>query len=199
MRLVSVVLLSLVALSGCASGPLSNTGTFLPPEHTQLLAQGKVCCSSYREVRYGSLGVGKEVEFSITPESPIFEFKNGRSFFAAFELPAGNARTLTLKTYPVNMLYNRAGHVLVPGVQFLDAELRLIDAQTPMYIARNPRVIGNSWGETEINVPSAARFVVVLDGKSSKGLSWRDSDQRGGFLFVRSGPTGDLSIAVSGG
>lgn len=199
MRRVSVVLFSLLALCDCASGPLSNTGTFLPPEHIQQLAEGKVCCSSYREIRYGSLGVGKEVEFAITPESPIFEFNNGRSFFEAFEFPAGNAQILTLKTYPVNMLYSRAGHVLVPGIQFLDAELRVIDAQTPKYIARNPRVIGRSWGEAEINVPSAARFVVILDGKSSGGLSWRDSDQRGGALFVRSGPTGELSIAVSGG
>lgn len=198
MRHVSVVLLSLLALCGCADGHLSNVGTFLPPEHAQQLAQRKVCCSSYREIRYGSLEIGKEVEFAITPESPIFEFKDGRSFFSAFELPVGKARILTLKTYPVNTLYNLAGHVLVPSVQFLDAELRVIDAQTPKYIARYPRVIGRPWGEAEINVPSAAQFVVILDGKSSGGLSWRDRDQRSGFLFVRSGPTGELSINLSG-
>ena len=188
----------LVFLAGCSSGPLSTTGTFLPPEHNQKLAQAKSCCSSYREVQYAKLALGQETAAILSPESPVFDFSDGRSFFAAFELP-DKSQLVAVKTYPVNMVYNPAGHVLVPAVQFLDAKHQIVETVKPSYLARNPRVIGNSWGEAEVPIPPAARYVILLDGKLSPGLSWRDSDQRSGFLFVRSGPTGELSVLVRGG
>ncbi len=45
-------------------------------------------------------------------------------------------------------------------------------------------------------MPKSAKYLVVIDGKSSDGLAWRDSDQSSG-LFVRSGPTGEVSLLAS--
>ncbi len=188
----------LVILTGCATGRLSSPGTFLPPEHNLILAQAKPCCSSYFEFPYLKLGIEQETSVIVSPESPVFDFPGGRSFFAAFELPTGS-QAMVLKTYAVNMLYNPSGHVLVPSVQFLDLNHRIIETSRPKYIERGPRIIGDSWGEANILIPLSARYVILMDGKSSLGLSWRDRDQRTGFLFTRSGPTGELSILVRRG
>jgi hypothetical protein len=168
-------------------------GTFLPPEHDKLLTQAKPCCSSYREIKYQRLNLGEEIATALTPESPVFEFPHARSFFAAFELPSDSLAIL-VKTYPVNMLYNRTGHVLVPAVLFLDAGHNPIGILKPRYLPRKPKVIGDSWAEGEAAVPRSARYFILLDGKSSGGFSWGDSDQFSGFLFVRSGPTGEISV-----
>jgi maltose operon periplasmic protein len=188
----------LVFIQGCATGPMNATGTFLPPEHNQKLAQTKLCCASYRDMKYAKLTLGQETTAALTLESPVFEFPNGRSFFAAFELPA-NSRAIILKTYPVNMLYNRTGHVLIPAVHFLDAGHQVVATLKPPYVARNPLMIGNSWGEAEVLIPGAARYIVLLDSKSPDGLAWRDMDQRSGFLPVRSGPTGEMIVLAKGG
>lgn len=191
-------ILGVLTLAGCASGPLSQPGTFLPAEQYQHLEKAKICCSSYREIRYTKLERGSEAAAAITAESPVFEFDGQRSFFAGFELPA-SSRSLLVKTYPVNMLWNRTGHVLIPAVQFLDGEYKPIETVRPNYVARNPPVIGRSWGEAEVQIPSAARYVLLFEAIGMPGLSFRDSDQRSGYLSVRSGPTGELSVRVPGG
>ena len=188
----------LVFLSGCAGGPLSSVGAFLPTEHDRKLAQAKACCSSHRELPFSKLALGQEASIVLSPDPPVFEFFGGRSFFTAFELPA-NSQAMVVKTYPVNMLLNSKGHVLVPAVQFLDRGHELIGTVTPQYIARRPRVIGNSWGEAEVLIPASARHFILLDGKSSSELAFRDTDKRSGLLFLRSGPTGEVSVLVRGG
>lgn len=194
-RLILPLILVLVLFSGCSSGSLNATGKFLPPVHNEQLAKAKPCCISYSEIRYSKTNLGEEIKIEISPESQIFEFPDGKSYFAAYELP-NSFKAINVKTYPVNMVLNRYGHVLIPAIQFLDERHQLIENIKPQYLAKNPRVIGNSWGEAEVLVPSSARYFIVLDSKSSQGLSWRDPDQRSGYLYVRSGPTGELDILV---
>ncbi len=185
-------------MSACTTGPLDQTGTFLPPEHDKLLSVGKVCCASYEELHFQKLDKNVESAFTLAPDSPIFQFPHGRSYFAAYELPPA-AMTLTVKTIPVNMLYNPVGHVLIPAVIFLDANKSLIGIARPTYAPRSPRIIGDSWAEASLPIVSGARFAVVVDAKSTQTLAWRDSDQRSGHLSVRSGPTGRGSVVASGG
>lgn len=185
-----------VALSACASGPLDQTGTFLPPEHARQLEAARLCCASYREVPSERLNLGEERAFTLTPGSPVYEFPHGRSFFAAYELPPG-ARTLLIKTVPVNMLFNPVGHVLVPGVIFLDQNREFSGSSRPVFIPRRPLVIGDSWAEAFVPVPANARIAIVVDAKSGGTLAWRDSDQRSGYLYVRTGPTGTGSVTAS--
>jgi hypothetical protein len=95
------------------------------------------------------------------------------------------------------MLYNPVGHVLVPAVQFLNADYQLIETAKPPFVERNPRVIGRSWAEAQIAVPASARYFVLLDGKSTPMLRWPDPPKP--FLHVRSGPTGDFTVQAQGG
>jgi hypothetical protein len=187
----------LALLAGCATGPMSAPGTFLPPEHNLKLAQAKPCCSSLANIPYTKLTHDHEQSATLSPESQVFEFSSGRSFFSAFELPV-NSRVIVLKTYPVNMLLNRTGHVLLPAVQFLDVRHQVVETVAPTYSTRSPRVIGDSWAEAGVPVPVSARYFIILDSKSPGGLAWRDADQRSGSLFVRSGPTGEATVLVRG-
>lgn len=184
-------------LSACATGPLDQTGTFLPPEHERQLANAQLCCTSYGQIQFGKLKMDEEKSFALLPSSPVFQFPHGRSFLVGYELPAG-AKTLLLKTLPVNMLYNRTGHVLVPAVVFLDEKKELSEIVRPSFVSRRPSFIGDSWAEGSVAVPSNAKFAIVVDAKAQQGLAWRDSDQRSGYLQVRSGPTGMGSVVISG-
>lgn len=197
MRYVFVVITA-AAIASCATGPLSNTGTFLPPMHYQSLESAKTCCESYKAIRYVHLQRGTEIKTTVSPEAPVFEFEGKRSFFAAFDLQSGENRILSVTTTPVNMLLNRYGHVMVPSVQFLDDEFKIVATIDPRYEtdSRFPR---GSWAEAQIRIPNPARYVVLFDRRNTSGLSWRDRDQASGSLFVRSGPTGEISVLLLGG
>lgn len=197
MRLLTSLFAPLL-MAACTTGPLDQTGTFLPPEHEKQLAAQKVCCASYREFHFQKLNKDAETAFTLVPDSPVFQFPHGRSYFVAYELPVA-AATLVVKTVPVNMLYNPVGHVLVPAVVFLDGNKNLIGITRPSYTPKNPRFIGDSWAEASLPIVQGARFAVLVDAKNRQSLAWRDSDQRSGYLVVRSGPTGLGSVVAFGG
>lgn len=193
----TLTLLLTATLAGCATGPLDSTGTFLPPLHYQALESAKICCDSLKTIRYAPLQRGVEVKATILPDSPVFEFGGQRSFFAAFELQPGENRFLTITTDSVNMLLNPYGHVMVPSVQFLGEDFKPISIVDPSYKtdSRSQR----SWGEASIKIPNSARYSILFDGRNSRGLAWRDRDQISGSLFVRRGPTGQISVLQLGG
>lgn len=192
------IFFAVAAIAGCATGPLDNTGTFLPPLHFQSLESAKICCESHKAIRYAHLQRGSEFKTTISLDTPVFEFNGRRSFFAAFELQLGENRILIVTTKPVNMLLNRYGHVMVPAVQFLGGDFKPIATIEPRYEtdSRFPR---GSWAEAQVRVPNAVHYAVLFDGRNAAGLAWRDRDQASGSLFVRSGPTGEIGILLLGG
>lgn len=199
MRFTSLIFLLAAVLCGCGTSSLTASGKFLPPIHQEKLANAKTCCATYRDMPFGKLVLGEDKPAVISPDSPVFEFQDGRSFFVSFEIPPGDRRVVVLKTFPVNTFLNAAAHVLIPEVQFLDLEYQPLSTVKPRYVALNPRIIGDSWAEAEVAIPATARFLIIRDGKELGGMAWRDTDQRSGFLFIRSGPTGELKILVRGG
>jgi hypothetical protein len=188
----------MLAIAGCASGPLDNTGTFLPPLHYQSLENTKLCCESYKAIQYVHLQRGSAVKTTLSPNSPVFEFGGRRSFFAAFELQSGENRILMVTTIPVNTLLNRYGHVMVPSVQFLGDDFKPVATVDPRYETDSSFPRG-SWAEAQVRVPNSARYIVLFDGRNAAGLAWRDQDQASGSLFFRSGPTGEVSVLLLGG
>jgi hypothetical protein len=204
MRALFVVLAALALPAGCASLQMPalpaavQPAASLVPEHNQKLVEAKLCCASFRDIRYVALGGGKEISANVGTDAPVFDFRAGRSYFAAFELPAGGAaRKLMLKTYAVNANVIRVAHVFIPAVQFLDAEHRSLDIFLPAYETHIPRYTGKWWAEAELAVPAAARYAIVLDAKSVSGLTWRAYG--GDPVFVRGGPTGEISVLPRGG
>lgn len=54
---------------------------------TQRVANGTVCCTSYREMRFTPLALGSEHEIILSDVSPMFAFPFGKTRFEAFALP----------------------------------------------------------------------------------------------------------------
>lgn len=195
MRQILFAALALV-MTGCATGPLNETGTFLPPLHRQALDHAQLCCASYKDIQYEKLQRGVEISAVISPSSPAFEFGGQKSFFAAYELPTGANRFLVVTTVPVNMVWNPAGHVMVPSVQFVDSAYRSIEIILPHY--ETDSGWRGSWAEALVKVPNDAKYAILIDTKDATGLSWRSSDRASRSLFVRNGPTGKISIKTLG-
>jgi hypothetical protein len=184
------VLVPLVA--GCATGPFTETGTFLPPKHQRALQAAPLCCKSYRDIRFTALQPNVQTKHALTPHAPVFEFEGRRSFFAAFELAAPEGQ-LRVTTKPVNMLWNLTGHVLVPKVDFLNRDHEVIATAQPSYETKLEFQRG-AWAEARIAIPEAARYAIVRANWTADGLEWRDPEQPAGFFFVRSGPTGEVGV-----
>lgn len=183
-------------MAGCATGPFNEVGVFLPPLHRQALDRASICCASFRDIRYERLSRGVELSVEISTSSPVFEFGGQRSFFSAYELPAGEARLLVVTTVPVNMVWNPAGHVMVPSVQFVDGDYKAIEITHPSY--QTSSGWRGSWAEAFVRVPGNAKYAILIDAKDATGLSWRDGDRISGVLFVRNGPTGKVGVKVLG-
>jgi hypothetical protein len=194
----AILVFVVLTMASCSTGPLNDPGTFLPPRHYQALEIAKLCCAGYRDIQYVKLQRGIETKTVISPDSPVFEFDGRRSFFAAFELPTGSNRIFLVTTVPVNMLWNPAGHVIVPAVQFLDDAHKPIELLEPRY-EPNSRFPRGSWAEAQVRVPNAARYAILLEDRNARGVAFRDRDQPSGSLFVRSGPTGQVSVLLLGG
>jgi len=193
---LSLHLLVVLLVSACAGGPFGEAGTFLPPKHREALQAAKVCCASYRDIQYAKLQRGVETKIVVSTESPVFEFDGRRGFFAAFELPPGANRVLVVTTVPVNMLWNRTGHVMIPAVLFLDDSYQPYRNIYPPYQTDSQPFRG-SWAQGQVEVPKDARYVILLEGPAG-GLAWRDRDQASGSLFVRGGPTGEIGVSLFG-
>ena len=70
------------ALIGCAM-PVA--------EQISMLNTTAVCCTSMAEFKYMPLPLTEEKEVTFGAESPVFVFETGKSFFAAYRLPAWSA------------------------------------------------------------------------------------------------------------
>jgi hypothetical protein len=181
---------------GCATGPFAATGVFLPPRHHAALAKARVCCASYREMHYAALKSHVETAAVLAPDSPVYEFGAQRSFFAAYELPEGTGRVLQVRTKPVNTRWNLTAHVLIPAVTLLDGAHTVLKTLRPSFDTRL-EFPTHAWAEAFIRVPDAARYAVLSASPEAEGLAWRDDTQASGWLFVRAGPTGEISVTSS--
>ncbi len=127
-------------LAGCATDSLRRVDTLSPAPapstipveqaRAELEAQ-PLCCGTLRELPYQPVPLDFIGNVEIGPDAPAFAFDSGKSFFRAFELPAGD-RSFEIR------LYSQAGNtVLAPRAMVLDSQFRmtrLLDADDFMYV-----------------------------------------------------------------
>ena len=174
---------------------LGCTSLYQSQSEYQALEKANVCCATYRDITYAQLQRGTEQRAMLGPGSPIFQFEYQRSYFAAFELLQGASQKLVVKTFPTGSRLQRSEHVLIPTVEFLDANFKSIGVLRPTYQAR-AGLLG-AWGEASIVIPSDAKFVLLYEALRMPGLAWRDSDQPSGTWSLPAGATGEVSVTVS--
>lgn len=181
----------IVALTGC-------TG-FLPPKHDAALAGASTCCHDFSTLPYRDLAGGQRIRELIGPDTPVFEFPQGKSFFLAVHFMKGDGSKLIVRTYPQNMLYNPDGHVFVPRITFLSSHFEVISSISPEFTVQSPTFgIGESAWRVDLPVPSQAIYAVIHTGdvERRKTMRMRDHDQIGGYLYTRTGPAGEVEIEL---
>ncbi len=111
-------------LSGCSSEPLvapieQNKDVFSSSDVAlSALQQASVCCNSFSDFPYSDVKIGK-VYSPISKTSPVFNFKEGNSYFAAYRLPehTGDIRITVASQVDKTVFY--------PRVIMLDSQFRV--------------------------------------------------------------------------
>lgn len=124
-RLTTVLLLALSA-SACSTledviVPTSEYKNVLDNREAAAsqLAQASICCQDFTHLTYTPLpGVYKQL-VSIGASSPVFNFTEGRSFFAAYQLPQNSGDLRITLSAQIDKT------VFVPRVVMLDAQFRV--------------------------------------------------------------------------
>ena len=99
------------------------TGCVAPVrEQLSALQKAPVCCASMREFNYAPLSMSDEKEVTLDVESPAFGFDAGKSFFAAYRLPAWSAPyQIRAEAQPGNV----RGGLLAPSALLLDGDFKV--------------------------------------------------------------------------
>jgi hypothetical protein len=150
--LLGHVVMAALLLAGCATPhPITS--------YANRVNEQKVCCTSFREMNFGKLTVGEKRDLSIDSDSPVFMFKDGRSRFAALQLPALTIPAkLRLETHVVPLWIEPT--VFDPFITFLGKDYETMGEAVPTLRFKSDFFAGRYW-ESEIPVPPGAAYAVV--------------------------------------
>lgn len=190
MKLVTATSLLALLLHGTSSVAGSKVS-----EHEAVLASALPCCSAYSDFNFLPVAAAK-ARFEIGLSSPVHEFKSGRSYFAAFELPSGKARKFRLKTYFSGTW--TLGTYFKPIALVLDADHEPLSSRP----VRTAFVEGNVFSDPRthmlgfIEVDDQAKYLVIHTEPSSSASRIFSTSQDGtGYmsepLFASKGSVDD--------
>lgn len=185
-----------LTLYGCAG----IGGGFQPPVHEQMLAKSSICCDSLDKLDYKLLGINKSLRTFVGPNTPVYDFAQGKSYFIAVQIQPKSIDTmLSVRTFPQNMLYNREGHVFVPRIIFLTDDYQILSSLSPEFYVQGPKFgIGESSWRFDLTIPQGAKRAIIhtSDSERVRVMRMKDSDQRSGYLYTRTGPAGEIEISM---
>lgn len=135
------------------------------------LVQAKLCCHSVESLPYRVVALNKIEEVSVDTKSPVFEFEDGRSFFAAFEVPPvenGRVQILT-------RLHEDApgySYVFLPAVRFLNADFQPVGKiDNPYWFPANalfePAYSEHPFWGGVVNYSAPVRYMILYSPKSA--------------------------------
>ncbi|MEH6628051.1 MAG: MalM family protein [Motiliproteus sp.] len=114
--------LLLLTLCGGASGQSQrDSDAVVTPRAIALaaLAKSHPCCARLAKLPFQPLSAETDLKLSISADSPSYGFDSGKSFFAAYQLPAGN------RSFEI-ALQSLAGKTLLsPHVMLLDSQFQV--------------------------------------------------------------------------
>jgi len=150
-----IVFFSLVLVfhTGCASYPTRD-------EYAIKLATTPEVSGDISEQDYLPIEPDRWLKFELGGNTNVFDFGDGKSFFAAFELPPGSVSgQLELRT-KFNTIAQARGHVTVPSIMILDANHSLLSkVESEMRQDRAPS--GDTEFAHELSLMADSRYIVV--------------------------------------
>jgi len=160
------------------------------------LSSRAVCCATFADMKFVPLTTD-EADLSIGSGSPIFAFDEGKSYFAAYSLPAGGSVPgLVFRSY-LTTTFLPDTSVFMPSFMFLDASKKKISVARDVPMRKGG---GNFWlgpyYSGEVTIPKGAAFVVVftVDGPRQPLSA---TSENGAVWPVPASLSGVLKIAVS--
>lgn len=133
----------------------------------------------FSQMPFVPLTQGEERIEEITPQTPAFEFKEGLSYFKAYSIATSEReKLLKITTYIVGASHMPSAFVFYPHITFLDEHFTAVSDVDPKLSYKN-----NFWNsersgwQTEISVPSTARYAVIHSPTSKRGerIYYKDS------------------------
>lgn len=191
------LLIAMVGLAGCAS----NEAPDQPHQPKANAAWRK----SLGEANFITLAAGETREFKITPDLQTFGFPEGISYFVGITLaPSDAARTLTLRTLPLNPLRVRETHVFVPRVAVVAPDgsvSRYVELEfqpNTQWIVQRLIARNVGWQGSLALAPGESRIAVYTATLLPQTLRLPLIDEPGGYWYVPSGPTGVIEVTLDG-
>lgn len=112
----------MIALAGCSTPLMAPHAPTIPASEGQhALESSADCCTSLASLPYQPITAQQTLTLNFTPQTPVHDFGDGKSFFHAFELPRNNGPVTLSVTSPV-----RDGQVFAPTIMILDSAFQPI-------------------------------------------------------------------------
>lgn len=114
---VAMIVAGVLLLGGCAN----HSSQSIPDSGFATLMASPACCADFAQMPLDALpDDDSTLEVVLDSSSPVFDFKDGKSYFKAFQLPKQRSQIdITLKSYFTDS-------IMLPSVLFLDKNLRVI-------------------------------------------------------------------------
>lgn len=121
----------------------------------------QLCCEDFKTISYEALVLKTPKKAILDPTAPARQFAQGRSYFRAFSIPAGEAQGIWIKSYFNGILIKQ---YLQPLVLFLDADRTPLGISVPRTQFREGNMFddGNARMQGGVRVPPGARYLLVF-------------------------------------
>ena len=165
----------------------------------EVLSELRPCCVSLASLPYKKLSSGQRGEDTISSNSPVFDFPEGRSRFVAWELSAPSMQnTVALRSVvtPSGLPGTGQFYIFSPAVMLLDENFNVLaDLQRGLFVPVPASMMPPRSASLQARIPLNAqtarvRYLVVYTTRSIIEGAW--STSRPGFVPIAGGvlPTG---------
>ncbi|MFM2477991.1 MalM family protein [Celerinatantimonas sp. MCCC 1A17872] len=129
----------LLGLSGCVSvnnsQPSADNSLATSSAQFESTIQGQtVCCSTYQSMPYKVIHSAGEYKLAVTPQSPVFNFAEGKSRFAAYKFIAPQ----TYSDFKVTLTFDIRQQLFLPKAVILDDNFHVTGVLDNQFFAKSP-------------------------------------------------------------
>ncbi|HSV48072.1 MAG TPA: MalM family protein [Ramlibacter sp.] len=165
-------------------------------QQANALSGAQPCCESLAQASFLALQLASPMPAEISDASPSYRFAEGKSYLAAFRLPANRPLgRILLKTHSTGFLASEP-QVFCPALTLLDQQMRPISrtGEMPLHF-EPPGLLRQGFWFAIAQLPADAAMVVVHTPAAVIGSVTRVSGNSPGYSYW----TGSTSVYVPGG
>lgn len=188
--------MTLITLTGCSTTLMSaHSPDISPREGQQALEHSADCCSSLADLPYQSLSARQSLTLTFTPETPVHDFADGKSFFHAFELPRGSGPLSLSVTSPI-----RKEQLFAPSILILDEAFQPVQrlSSSELHVQRPSGFSGARLsGDFTVLPGSQAAYIVIYTSQQDRRATTAYESEEKAYARVRglAAPTGPDPVA----